>query len=65
MGKESFVRDENGTVTHIDVTSDDETTTWRHPYNDTVVGSIFWGNKGPVEEEFTHHKDGSTTSKKR
>lgn len=62
---ETIVRDDKGNATHIDVTTDDGKTTYRYNYDGSVVGSIIFGNKGSVDEVFTHKDDGTTTSRKR
>jgi len=61
MPKESYVRDSSGNVTHVDVTTDDGKTTYRHEAN-KGLDALISGAKGPCVEVTDHNKDGTSKS---
>jgi len=61
VGKEEYVRDPSGKVTHIRDTSDDGRTSWLYEVNQGL-GLLISGPKGPCVEVAEHHEDGTTTA---
>ncbi|MCB1467318.1 MAG: hypothetical protein KDK08_09310 [Rhizobiaceae bacterium] len=62
MPKESRVRDRSGTITHIDVTSDDGSRTTRHEYDKSWLSHLTGDYRGKGVEVTDHHKDGTSTA---
>jgi len=62
MGKQQFVRDDRGRITHIRETSPDDRTSWLYEVDNSVAGQFFHGGKGRCVEVADHHGDGTTTA---
>ncbi|HIE26157.1 TPA: hypothetical protein EYP66_02600 [Candidatus Poribacteria bacterium] len=60
MGKKSYIRDTKGNVTAIRETSKDGRRSWQYKADNSVLGVLIYGGKGPLTEVADHHKDGTT-----
>ncbi|MEM9292134.1 MAG: hypothetical protein AAGD01_10675 [Acidobacteriota bacterium] len=58
MSKKQFVKDNNGDITHVRVTSKGGRSSWLYDHKPTVFGD----GRGKCVEVADHHKDGTTTA---
>lgn len=60
MSEKSYVKDEDGNITHIRETSDDGRTSNLYVHDGSFFGELFSGGKGEHVEVAEHHENGST-----
>lgn len=60
MSERSYIKDQDGTITHVRDTNDDGRRSYGYEYNDFVLP--FVADKGPLVEIEDHDTDGTSTS---
>ncbi len=60
MSERSYIKDNDGNITHVRETDDDGRRSYVYEYNDSVLP--FVSEKGPLTEIQEHDEDGTSTS---
>jgi len=60
MGKRSEVKDDDGNVTHVRITSDDGRTSELYEADNSILGTLLSDGTGKRVEVAEHHEDGTT-----
>lgn len=62
MGKTTYIRNRDGAISHVRVTSDDGRHSSTYEVDSSFFGSLFGGGKGRLVKVTDHRPDGQSVS---